>query len=116
MRGGLAPWQERRVKDLIEAKLYAANLPLAMLAGNAVFRSASFPALSGNPSDLAASLAVAPAVDSSGSLADPEPSLSEVCLSCGSPDQSPFTRVFTGLSGSSRGAWRRSRLNLYWRG
>jgi AraC-like DNA-binding protein len=34
-------------------------------------------------------------------------SLPEVALACGFSDQSHFTRVFTRLSGTSPGVWRR---------
>jgi AraC family transcriptional regulator len=112
VRGGLAPWQERRVKDLIEANL-SGELPLAMLAAEcglsvSHFSRAFRQSIGTSPHRWLLRRRVELAQDR---LRDPKLSLSEVGLSCGFADQSHFTRVFTGLSGMSPGAWRRSRLN-----
>ncbi len=112
VRGGLAPWQERRVKELIEANL-SGELPLAMLAAEcglsvSHFSRAFRQSIGTSPHRWLLRRRVELAQDR---LRDPKLSLSEVGLSCGFADQSHFTRVFTGLSGMSPGAWRRSRLN-----
>src|SRR5262245_29884765 len=106
--GGLAPWQERRAKEIIEAKL-SGEIPLAQLArecglsighfSRAFRRTVGIPPhqwLLHRRIDIAMRL-----------LHSRQFSLPEVALACGFSDQSHFTRVFTRLSGTSPGAWRR---------
>jgi AraC family transcriptional regulator len=112
MRGGLAPWQERRVKEVIEGNLDG-EVPLGMLAAEcglsvSHFSRAFRQSIGTSPHRWLLRRRVELAQER---LRDPKLSLSEVGLSCGFADQSHFTRVFTGLSGMSPGAWRRSRLN-----
>jgi AraC family transcriptional regulator len=112
MRGGLAPWQERRVKELIEAKLDG-EVPLAMLAAECGLSlshfSRAFRRSTGtSPHRWLLRRRVELAKER---LRDPKLRLSEVALSCGFADQSHFTRVFNGLFGTSPGAWRRSQYH-----
>jgi AraC family transcriptional regulator len=107
-RGGLAPWQERRAKDLLNANLEG-EVPLSRLAAEcglsvrhfarAFRQSAGVPPhrwLMKRRVELAREL-----------LRDPARSLSEIALACGFSDQSHFTRVFTAMVGASPGGWRR---------
>jgi AraC-like DNA-binding protein len=108
LRGGLAPWQERRAKELLNANLEGA-IPLDRLATECglsvrhfarAFRQSTGVAphrwLLKRRVELAHKL-----------LGNPLLSLAEVAVRCGFSDQSHFTRVFTAMSGASPGAWRR---------
>ena len=107
-RGGLTPWQERRVKELMNASLKG-EVPLARLAAECGLSvrhfSRAFRNSAGMPPhrwllkrrmDRAREL-----------LANRALSLADIAVSCGFADQSHFTRVFTAMVGVSPGAWRR---------
>ena len=107
--GRLAPWQERRVKELMSATL-TEEIPLSQLAsecGLSVRHFArAFRRTTGVPPhrwllkhrvDRAREL-----------LSNRALSLTDVALVCGFADQSHFTRVFTAMVGVSPGAWRRA--------
>jgi AraC family transcriptional regulator len=107
-RGGLAPWQERRAKELMSATLYG-EIPLSRLAtecGLSVRHFArAFRQSTGIPPHrwlLQHRVDQARALLSNRAL-----SLADIALSCGFADQSHFTRVFTAMAGASPGAWRR---------
>lgn len=107
-RGGLAPWQERRAKELMRATLNE-EVPLSRLAAEcglsvrhfarAFRRSTGVPPhrwLLNHRAERAREL-----------LSNRALSLAEVAMACGFADQSHFTRVFRGIMGISPGAWRR---------
>jgi AraC family transcriptional regulator len=112
VRGGLAPWQERRVKELIDANLDG-EISLAMLAAECGLSLSHFSrAFRQSTGTSPHRWLLRRRVDlAKERLRDPKLSLLEVGLSCGFADQSHFTRVFTGILGTSPGAWRRSRHN-----
>ena len=108
-RGGLAPWQWKRVKELMSATL-SEDVPLARLANECglsvrhfsrAFRQSTGTSphrwLLKHRVDYAREL-----------LGNRGLSLSNVAHSCGFADQSHFTRVFTAMIGVSPGAWRRT--------
>jgi AraC family transcriptional regulator len=109
-RGGLAPWQERRAKELLEAHLdgQVALAELAAACEHSVrhfarcFRQSTGQSphrwLIGRRLDKAQSL-----------LEHSAPSLHDVASACGFASQSHFTRVFTRAMGVSPGVWRRRR-------
>jgi AraC family transcriptional regulator len=108
-RGGLAPWQERRAKELIEANLDG-ELPLASLAAEcglsvSHFSRAFRQTMGTSPHRWLLQRRIEAAKTM---LREQKVALSDVALSCGFADQSHFTRVFTGLLGASPGAWRRA--------
>jgi AraC-like DNA-binding protein len=106
-RGGLAPWQERRVKELMSANLNH-ELPLSRLAsecGLSVRHFARFPAIDRN---LASPLAAEASSGLCAATTEQSGAISDVALSCGFADQSHFTRVFRAMVGVSPGAWRRA--------
>jgi len=110
-RGGLAPWQERRVQGLMEANL-GGEIPLAMLAAEcglsvSHFSRAFRQSTGTSPHRWLMRRRVELAKER---LRERKLSLSEIALSCGFADQSHFTRVFTGFFGTSPGSWRRSQL------
>jgi len=108
-RGGLAPWQERRAKDLMSTTL-AERMPLARLAaecGLSVrhFARAFRQSTGVPPHRWLLRHRVERAADLLGNRALP---LAEIAISCGFADQSHFTRVFTALMGASPNTWRRA--------
>jgi AraC-like DNA-binding protein len=108
-RGGLAPWQERRVKELMSACLNE-EVPLSRLASECGLSVRHFARA------FRQSTGISPhrwllkhRVDCARRLLSNRAlSLSDVALSCGFADQSHFTRVFRAMVGVSPGAWRRA--------
>jgi AraC family transcriptional regulator len=108
-RGGLAPWQERRAKEILRANLKGsvALKEVARECGLSVgYFSHAF----------RRTLGVAPhkwliaqrVVLSKEKLRDDGLSLSDVATECGFSDQSHLTRAFRQTVGVSPGAWRRA--------
>jgi AraC family transcriptional regulator len=108
-RGGLAPWQERRARELLRANIKrgVALEEVARECGLSVgYFSHAF----------RRTLGVAPhkwlieqrVVLSKEKLRDDGLSLSDVASECGFSDQSHLTRVFRQTVGVSPGAWRRA--------
>lgn len=107
-RGGLAPWQERRAKELMSATP-SEEIPLSRLAiecGLSVRHFArAFRLSTGTPPHR---WLLKYRVDHAKQLMRTRAlSLADVASFCGFADQSHFTRVFTALIGVSPGAWRR---------
>jgi AraC-like DNA-binding protein len=108
-RGGLAPWQARRAKELMNANLNG-KLPLSQLAeqcGLSVrhFARAFRQSTGVPPHRWLLSRRIERAKEL---LHDPALALAEVALACGFADQSHFTRMFTTVVGLSPGLWRRA--------
>ncbi|HVP85666.1 MAG TPA: AraC family transcriptional regulator [Rhizomicrobium sp.] len=111
-RGGLAPWQERRAMDLIDANLDG-ELSQTQLASECGLSPSHFARA------FRASTGMAPhqwllfrrVEKSKALLRNVRLSLADVALVCGFADQSHFTRVFTKFVGISPGLWRRNVLN-----
>ena len=113
-RGGLAPWQERRAKELMSTSLNQ-DLPLSRLAaecGLSVrhFARAFRQSVGMPPHRWLLHLRLERAQEL---LASRALSLADVAIFCGFADQSHFTRAFTGTVGVSPGAWRRSNATPY---
>lgn len=109
VKGGLAPWQERRAKELIAADL-AGAMPLQEVAeacGLSVSQfSRAFRKSTGLPPHawlLDARIETAKVM-----LRKREIPLPVIALSCGFADRSHFTRVFTRHVGVSPGLWRKT--------
>ena len=107
-RGGLAPWQERRAKELISANLYG-EISLAELARECGLSTSHFSrAFRQTTGASPHQWLLHRRIDNAKQLLrNREATLSEVALNCGFADQSHFTRVFTKLSGTGPGRWRR---------
>jgi AraC family transcriptional regulator len=107
-RGGLAPYQLRRAKELISANMNG-EITLDLLAaecGLSVRHFArAFRQSTGVPPHRW--LLMYRVEQAKELLRKPILSLSDVALSCGFADQSHFTRVFAAVVGTSPGAWRR---------
>jgi AraC-like DNA-binding protein len=108
VRGGLAPWQERRAKAMIAGNLDG-SLPLQRIARECELSlshfSRAFRQSVGMPPHRwlqTRRLELAKDLLRSGRLP-----LSEVAAQCGFADQSHFTRVFSRAVGCSPLAWRR---------
>ena len=109
-RGGLAPWQSRRAQEMMRSRLDEA-IPVAELA-RAVSLSPghfvrAFKQTTGQPPhrwlieqriDKAKQLLIGTTL-----------SLGEIALACGFADQSHFTRMFSRVTHSTPGAWRRDK-------
>ncbi len=110
-RGGLAPWQVRRAKEMLGANLDG-TVGLKDVARECGLSVAHFSRA------FRASVGIAPhrwlikrRVEVAKTLLpDGNLSLPEVAIASGFADQSHFTRVFTGLVGTSPGKWRRELL------
>jgi AraC family transcriptional regulator len=108
-RGGLAPWQERRAREILRANLKG-SVPLKEVAREC--------GLSGDHFSHAfrRTLGVAPhkwlieqrVALSKEKLRDDGLSLSDVATECGFSDQSHLTRAFRQTGGVSPGAWRQA--------
>jgi AraC family transcriptional regulator len=107
-RGGLAPWQERRAKEIIEANLDG-EVPLPQLARECGLSTGHFSRAFKDTMGIPPHqwLLRRRVENAMRLLRNRQLSLPEVGLACGFSDQSHFTRVFTRLSGTSPGAWRR---------
>lgn len=108
VRGGLAPWQERRAKELMSATLQE-ELPLNRLAAECNLSVRHFVrAFRRNTGTSPHQWLLKRRVEHARALLQNRGlSLTEVALACGFADQSHFTRVFTNVVGVSPGAWRR---------
>jgi AraC family transcriptional regulator len=112
VRGGLAPWQERRAKELMSTHL-GREISLAFVAGECRLSvshfARSFKQCTGKPPHrwlLENRVEKAKEL-----LINAELPLAEIALECGFSDQSHFTRVFSRIAGTSPGTWQRLRLS-----
>jgi AraC family transcriptional regulator len=110
VRRGLAPWQERRAKEAMNASL-GKDISIAQLASECGLSSGhfarAFRQTTGRPPHrwlLERRLEVA-----QGLLSNSQMSLPQIASACGFSDQSHFSRAFSQMTGTSPGAWRRIR-------
>jgi AraC family transcriptional regulator len=107
-RGGLAPWQENRAKELLAANL-SKEVSLEEIAGECGLAlahfSRAFKASTGTPPH--AWLQMHRLKRAKGMLRVSAASLAEIVLTCGFADQSHFTRTFARSVGITPGKWRR---------
>jgi AraC family transcriptional regulator len=106
--GGLAPWQERRAKEILSSNLDG-NVGLKALARECGLSVSHFSRAFRHSTGAAPHRWLLEyRVDAAKPmLRDRELPLSDVALACGFADQSHFTRTFTRVVGVSPGAWRR---------
>jgi AraC family transcriptional regulator len=109
VRGGLAPWQERRAREILRANINRGVVlkEVARECGLSVgyFSHAFRRTLGVSPYKWLIEQRV---VLSKEKLSDDGLSLSDVAAECGFSDQSHLTRVFRQTVGVSPGAWRRA--------
>ena len=110
VRRGLAPWQERRAKEAMNASLDK-DTSIAQLASECGLSSShfarAFRQATGRPPHrwlLERRLEIA-----QGLLLNSRMPLSKIAIACGFSDQSHFSRAFSQMTGTSPGAWRRIR-------
>ena len=108
--GGLAPWQERRAKEMMAERLDS-ELSLVDIANECGLSLSHFMrAFKATTETTPHAWRQARRVDRAKALLDgTESSLAEIALACGFADQSHFTRVFSAVAGDTPGAWRRRR-------
>jgi AraC-like DNA-binding protein len=108
IQGGLAPWQEKRSKEMLAGDLTGAT-PLFDIATACGLSVSHFSRAFRRSTGLAphAWLLHVRVEAAKVMLRGREASLSMIALNCGFADQSHFTRVFTRRVGLSPGAWRR---------
>jgi AraC-like DNA-binding protein len=107
-RGGLAPWQERRAREILRANLHGVPLKkVARECGLSVghFSRAFRRTLGVAPHNWLIEQRIALSKEK---LRDDRLSLTDVAAECGFSDQSHLTRVFRQTVGASPGAWRRA--------
>ncbi|KQT52636.1 hypothetical protein ASG54_11780 [Aureimonas sp. Leaf460] len=106
---GLAPWQERRALEIMQARL-AAPITIADIARECRLSPSHFAkafrrSTGLSPHEQLTRLRIEEAKTHLLGSALP---LADIALICGFGDQSYFTRVFTRTVGTSPGAWRRA--------
>ena len=109
---GLAPWQERRARELLSADL-AHDLSLAEIAAACGLSRSHFgKAFKTTTGQTPHAWRTAQRIEAAQKLLrDDTASLPEIAIACGFADQSHLTRVFGARVGSSPAAWRRMRRN-----
>jgi AraC family transcriptional regulator len=109
-KGGLAPWQERRAREMLAENLHSDQSlkDIAAAVGLSVSHfSRAFQQSTGLPPhrwQLRFRIELAKRL-----LDDATRSLVDIALAAGFADQSHFTRAFSSFVGASPGAWRRAR-------
>jgi AraC-like DNA-binding protein len=109
-QGGLAPWQERRAREMIAANLSKA-IAIRDIAGECGLSlahfSRAFKACVGmTPHGWLQTCRIARGKDL---MLTSALGLADIAVACGFADQSHFTRVFARSCGAGPGAWRRMR-------
>ncbi|MCF4127718.1 helix-turn-helix transcriptional regulator [Methylobacterium sp. SyP6R] len=107
--GGLAAWQERRAREIMQAR-FATRLTITDIARECGLTASHFARAfrrsTGQPPHR--TLTEIRIERAKALLRDEALSLSDIALACGFNDQSYFTRIFTRAVGSSPGQWRRA--------
>jgi AraC-like DNA-binding protein len=112
LKGGLAPWQEKRAKEMLTGDLTGAT-PLHEIAGACGLSVSHFSRAFHKSTGLAPHswLLQARVETAKAMLRGGEASLPMIARTSGFTDQSHFTRVFTSRVGLSPGAWRKAALS-----
>jgi len=111
-RGGLAPWQERRCKELMESRL-GQQISLRDLANECRLSISHFAAAFRQSTGHSAHrwLMKRRVEAAKEMLLSSDLALAAVAVDCGFADQSHLTRVFTVMVGAPPGVWRRAQMN-----
>ena len=110
VEGCLAPWQERRAKEIMRARL-ASNLTISDVAAECRLTPSHFARAFKRSTGMAPHryLSELRIEESKRLMLSTKLALADIALISGFGDQSYFTRVFTRNVGVSPGAWRRGR-------
>ena len=108
VRGGLAPWQERRVRRLVETGIDG-PLPVERLAAEASLGTSHFSRAFKESFGVAPhAWVLARRLDLACRLmTETDDTLARIALRCGLADQAHLTRLFRSRLGTTPGAWRR---------
>lgn len=108
--GGLAPWQERRAKEIMQSRL-ASQLTIANIAAECRLTPSHFARAFRRSTGIAPHeyLLRLRIEEAKRLMLSTELALIDIALICGFGDQSYFTRMFSRNVGESPGAWRRTR-------
>jgi AraC family transcriptional regulator len=107
IQGGLAPWQEKRSKDMLAGDLSGAT-PLHEIASACGLSVSHFSrAFRRSTGSSPHAWLLHMRVEAAKAMLRRREALSMIALGCGFADQSHFTRVFTRRVGVSPGAWRK---------
>ena len=108
--GGLAPWQERRAKELLDAHI-GGGVTLDVLARACELSNRHFTRAFRQSTGMAAQqwLQYRRTEKAKQLLEKSAASLSSIALDCGFADQSHFTRTFSRVVGVTPGTWRRTK-------
>jgi AraC family transcriptional regulator len=108
VRGGLAPWQQKRTLEILEANL-GGEISTTLLAQECSLSASHFARAFRQSTGMAPhQWLLRRRVDKAKqAMRDTDDSLSDIALACGFADQSHFTRVFAKIAGVSPGSWRR---------
>jgi AraC-like DNA-binding protein len=111
LKGGLAPWQEKRSKEMLAGDLTGAT-PLHEIAAACGLSVSHFSRAFHKSTGLAPHtwLLQVRVESAKAMLRSGDASLSTIARACGFADQSHFARVFTHRVGLSPGAWRKAVL------
>ncbi len=112
VRGGLAPWQVRKVTSFIETNLdssirsknLASVVRLSPCHFSRVFRNS----FGDSPSEYVIRRRIERA---QGLMLSTDASLCQIALACGFADQAHLCRLFRRIVGESPGTWRRARVS-----
>jgi AraC family transcriptional regulator len=109
VRGGLAPWQERRSKEIISDRLEG-DVSLAELANECRLSRSHFARAFKKTTGQSPHvwLLQRRVQKAKHLLLNSESPISEIALAAGFADQSHLTKVFSKLVGTTPGAWRRT--------
>jgi AraC-like DNA-binding protein len=112
MKGGLAPWQIRKVTSHIEANLdkpiRSADLAALLMLTPCHFSRAFRASFGEPPLEYVIRRRVQRA---QGLMLSTDAPLSQIALDCGLADQAHFSRLFRRVVGESPKAWRRARVS-----
>ena len=108
-RGGLAPWQERRSKDLMNERIES-DISLVELANECRLSRSHFARAFKKTTGQSPHvwLMQRRVQNAKRLLTELESAISDIALACGFSDQSHLTKVFSKLTGAPPGAWRRA--------
>jgi transcriptional regulator GlxA family with amidase domain len=110
LRGGLAPWQQRRARELIDSRLDGTlSLPELARACELSVRHFARAFRQSTGQSPHRWLTYRRLEKAKSLLEGSARTLADIAQACGFASQSHFTRVFTGVVGTSPGAWRRER-------
>lgn len=114
IRGGLAPWQERRAKEMLRANL-GAETSLSCIAAECGLSVGHFARAFQQSTGVAPHrwLQMQRIEKAKNLLCGPSLSIAAIALDCGFANQSHFSHAFVQATHLSPGTWRRMRIQMW---